>query len=191
MTAVGAAVVHQRERRARILHRRAEVLLAESRLLPQLRRYGEVSVGGSYALDLMTHGDIDLHVWNPKMTERRVLQALLESIRTRYFRGHLYYDFTKRRHRGFPKGWYVGLKKRLRGEKWTVDIWFTKTPRQTHRQLPAPFDRQTRLSILKLKAIRDERKTDIPSWDIYQAVVYRHVRTWKQLEESLKKDGSI
>lgn len=191
MTSVRAAVPYQLERRARALHRRADALLAASRLLPLLRKYGEVLLGGSYALDLMTHGDIDLHVWNPKMSERRVLQALLEIIRSRYFRGHLYFDFTKQRHRGFPKGWYLGLKKRLRGEKWMVDVWCTKTPRQTHRQLPVPFDRQTRLSILKLKARRDERKIDIPSWDIYQAVVRHHVRTWKQLTESLKKDGLL
>lgn len=191
MTPIRAAVPHQLERKARVLHRRADALLAASRLLPLLREYGEVSIGGSYALDLMTHGDIDLHVWHQSMSERRVLAALLQIIRLRYFRGHLYYDFTKRRHRGFPKGRYIGLKKRLRGEKWMVDVWFTKTSRQTHTQLPVPFGHQTRLTILKLKSIRNAKKAGISSWDIYRTVAYRHVRTWEQLMQVLKSERLI
>ena len=191
MKSVAVATQRKLEQRASLLHRRADALLAESHVLPVLRKYEKVGLGGSYSLGLMTHGDIDLHVWNPKMAEQRVLQALLGIIRLRYFRGHLYYDFTKHRHRGFPKGWYIGLKKRLHGEKWMVDVWLTKTPRQTHAQLPTPFKRKTRLTILKLKTIRDTTQTKISSWDIYQAVLNRNVRTWEQLTQSLKKDGLL
>lgn len=160
------------ERKAKQLHNRAGLLLQDTRLISQLKQFGRVVITGSYAMDLMTNPDIDIYVINHKMTKKIAVAVLNKLIYSNYFRGHLFYDFTVHRHIGFPKGWYVGLKKRVRGEKWKMDIWLLKKdvrPRLNTQQMT----RTQRRKILALKTRRDGLGIDVPAWYIYQAVLKR------------------
>jgi hypothetical protein len=158
------------EREAVRLQRRGTAFLKRCRILPMLRRIGGVEFTGGYANGLMANPDIDITVSNQHLSRDAVLKVLQALIKTDRFRGHLFYDFTIHRHRGFPRGWYIGLKQRFRGEKWKIDVWFVKTPPRSRLPLTKLTTLQRR-TILKLKAERNRRDLDIPGWYIYRAVL--------------------
>ncbi len=175
------------ERQASTHHRQATTLLRETGLLSILRRYGEVQVTGSYALGLMTVRDIDIYVINPKCSDRLAVKLLRALIVSHKFRGYMYSDFTLHRRKGFPRGWYIGLKKRVRGKKWKIDVWLIhkNTRPDMNKLVLTPAQRRT---ILRLKTRRDRegiRGLDLPSWHIYQAVI-KNDKTSKQWLRSVK-----
>jgi hypothetical protein len=63
------------------LRKEAALILGKSSLLELLAECGEVNVTGSYALNLMTTGDIDIHVINPKIGKTAVKTLLDKLIR--------------------------------------------------------------------------------------------------------------
>ena len=172
------------EREAQRLRRRGEVFLQRTRILPLLRRNGAVEFTGGYALGLMANPDIDITVNNPRISRDVVLDALQSIIKTNRFRGHLFYDFTIHRHKGFPRGWYIGLKQRFRGEKWKIDIWFVRTRPRSKLPFAKLTARQRRI-ILRLKTERNLRGLDLPGWNIYKAVLEYNA---KSIAEVLQRE---
>jgi hypothetical protein len=150
-----------------------------------------VAIRGSYDLNLMVDGDIDLDVVNPKMTKKLSLDALNKLIKKNYFRGYLYYDFTTHFHPGFPPHYYVGLKTRFRGRKWKVDVWFLPAPTLRNERL-VPYIKknltpQNRQTILNLKYQVKTKNLKISSYLIYMAVLQSKVKSLKELQKFANK----
>ena len=180
--------------RAERLRKQADFILRKSSLLEFLADYGEVNVTGSYALNLMTTGDIDIHVVNPtirKAAVKRVLDALIEQ---NFFDGYHFHDWvshfeTARNVFGIDplKGYYIALRTVFRGTRWKIDIWFLTSHDAKGARLMKSLQRNVtadvRHIILKLKRMRDEkaREFKISSAVIYEAVINREIRTFPAL----------
>ncbi len=173
------------------LHREADALLEKSGVLKFLRRYGEVSIHGSYSLDLMVDGDIDVDVVNLKMTKKLSLEAFNRLIKKDYFRGYLFYDFASHFHPGFLPYYYVGLKTRFRGRKWKIDIWFVSKEDPRHESLAryiwknlTPAKKEL---ILKLKSQAKARGLEISGYRVYMAVLKNGVKSFQGLLKIINK----
>lgn len=173
---------------SRIIKQEAEFLLKQSRLPKLLAQYGEVKIAGGYALDLMMNGDIDIHVTNPNFTKISAVNVLNDLIKRGFFKGYLFYDFIKfikERKPGFPAGYYIGLKRRFRGRKWKIDIWFTK-PKDMAKQdalvnrLKEGITNDNKYLILKFKKLKENRNLNIRSFEIYKMVLLKGIKTQKQ-----------
>ena len=105
------------------LHLEANSLLKKTKLISKLSKYGKVTLSGSYDLGLMMDGDIDIFIINKNINKLKSVTILKDLILQNDFNGYLYYDWTKRSHEGFPKGYYIGLKTDYKGRKWKIDIW--------------------------------------------------------------------
>ena len=152
-----------------------DFLLQESRLLPFLSHYGEVTVSGSYSIDLMVNGDIDLYVVLTKFQKETVVEILNRLIEQDYFRGFYYGDYIKHLKDGFPSGHYIGLNKMHNNDFWKFDLWFVeKTDNEKDefmRNLQEKLTEDTRYEILRRKQERSEKKQETTSFEIYQEVV--------------------
>lgn len=114
------------EKISKEIKKEAELFLKDFCLIDMLSKYGEVVVRGSYELDLMMDGDIDIYVINKKLDKKLAISALNEFVSKDEFRGYFFYNFVKRRKKGFPKGYYIGIKTKYKNRKWKLDIWFMK-----------------------------------------------------------------
>lgn len=159
------------------------LLLAKNNLINQLCTFGEVEITGSMAMNLMSIPDIDIYVINSKMTKKKAIAVLNKFILSNQFRGHLFYDFTVHKHHGFPKGWYVGLKKRFLGKKWKIDIWCLRKNSRPQLNIDRITQAQRR-KILALKNRRDMLKLELPAWYIYKAVIKHDLSALKILRQA-------
>ena len=177
------------EQRSRELRQDANQLLADSGVVKVLSKYGEVSFTGSYALNLMHDPDIDIRVINPKMTKEQAIAALTDLINLNFFNGHMFYDWINFSKKGFPQGYYLGLKDTYHDRRWKIDIWFTKKANPMEREITdfvkGALTEETRQHILALKAKRHQTKTDLPSHEIYYAVLRDGITDWKLLKEKI------
>lgn len=97
-------------------------LLAEHRVIELLSEYGEVKFGGSYKYGNMVKPDIDIGIYNPKITAEQVF----ELGKKLFMKFHRFYisDRTKLAVReDRPNGVYIGFIAEYEGLKWTFDIW--------------------------------------------------------------------
>src|SRR3989339_1426347 len=165
--------------------READLLLKKTKLLNLLSEYGEVIIRGSYELDLMVDGDIDIYILEKKFNKDSAIELLNELIIKNDFRGYMFYDFVKRRKKGFPKGYYIGLKTKTASRKWKIDIWLMKSMDNVSdrfmKKISQKLDTQKRHIILKLKKIVKDQKTGLPSFVVYDAVIEGGVSNMKQL----------
>jgi hypothetical protein len=171
----------------------ADLLLKKTGLIELLEKYGDVHKRGSYELDLMIDGDIDIYVIDEQFSKERAMKCLNELIANNDFRGYVFYDFVKRRKNGFPKGYYLGLRTRLNDKKWNIDIWFMKTmdgvSNRFMKKVAAGLNDATRDKILELKKIVKDKKIELPSFVIYKAVIDGGIINIKQLTEFSLKEG--
>ncbi len=155
--------------------READMLLRRSRLLPFLARYGKVEIRGSYALNLMLTGDIDIYVVNSKITKAKVLKAFNALAKGTFFYGVMFYDYVRVRRSDFPRGYYLGLRRNQGKTKWKIDIWFMQKPDaksdRLMRQLQARLNDRLRHEILERKAERDRKSLNITSAEIYRSMI--------------------
>jgi len=167
------------------LRHQADLLLRKSKLIDLLGRYGEVDVTGSYRLNLMTKGDIDIHVVNPAASKSAARDLLDRLIDQNFFDSYQFYDGVTHFRKNMAHGYYIGLKTVFLRRKWKIDIWFLKRPdlqgARVTKLVERSMDKKTRLAILNLKQKRDEQHLDIPSALIYEAVLTKHVRTFPVL----------
>lgn len=173
----------------------ADLLLKKTKLIELLNKYGDVHKRGSYELDLMIDGDIDVYVIDKQFSKDRAIKCLNELIVNNDFRGYVFYDFVKRRKRGFPKGYYLGLRTRLNGKKWNVDIWFMRTmdgvSNKFMKKVVAALNDANRNKILELKKIVKDKKIELPSFVIYKAVIDGGAINMKQLAEFALIEGFV
>jgi hypothetical protein len=172
--------------RANRLRKQANLLLRKSKLLDLLGAYGEVSVTGSYRLNLMTTADLDIHVVNPKTRKALVREVLDKLIEQNFFDGYHFHDWVSHIRSGrrvfgdnIQKGYYIALKTIFQGKRWKIDIWFLNEPnRNVARLMKTLEDNMTdkmRFTILGLKQLRDKLNLDIASSLIYEGVVKKRI----------------
>jgi hypothetical protein len=120
MTDIG----HELLARARDLHSEATDLLRTGGLLSAIEAFGDVRVGGSWALGLMTRPEIDLYLKldNERDTARffAVGAALVASYRV--VRAAYSNHFT-RGLPGFASGLFWGVSIDYADRRWKVDLW--------------------------------------------------------------------
>ena len=169
----------------------ADLLLKKSDLLRVLSKYGTVYIRGSYELNLMVDGDIDIYVVNNKLNKKLAIKALNELIERNDYRGYLFYDFVKRRRAGFPKGYYLGAKTRFKNKKWKIDIWFMSAMDKKSDKLmnfvKINTDIKSKKIILSIKKSCKDRQLDISSYLVYLAVIENGVKTYNEFIKIMKK----
>lgn len=178
------------------LRHEADHLLA-SGLRDILSGHGEVHVIGSYALDLMTWRDLDIHLVRDTTDVADFfalgsrIEALLHPPRM-HFRNELAAGTP-----GLPRGFYWGIY--LGDERagaWKIDLWQTDAARfepvrQFGAALAARLSDETRHAILAIKRAawrHPQYRKGFTSGNIYSAVLDRGVRDadafWVDLERS-------
>lgn len=179
-------------RESRKIKREADRLLEQSNLPQSLTSYGRVKITGNYKLNLMLNGDIDINIVNPKFTKTRVLQVFNQLVRQSFFKSYHFYDFIKFKQPPFPAGYYIFLRKNIKGQKWKIDLWFlTKDdPNEvkTMKLVEQKLTPKTKLIILKLKNYRDRKNLDLPSATIYRLVFQYNITMLKQFKDLVKKN---
>lgn len=157
------------------LHTDANSLLKKTDLIQKLSKYGEVLISGSYDLDLMVDGDIDLFVINKKNNKQKSVNILKDLIIQNSFNGYLYYDWTERKHEGFPKGYYIGLKTEFKKRKWKIDIWLVterfKPTDNFIKFIKERLDTKNKEVILDLKYKSKNNNSNLRSSDVYKKVL--------------------
>lgn len=173
------------------IKKEADLLLGKSGLIEFLSKYGDVSIRGSYELDLMLDGDIDIYVVSNKINKNLVIKALTNLIMDEKFNGYFFYDFYKKTRKCFPKGYYVGLKTVQSERRWKVDIWFMKKMDKSSDNLinfvKERLNKKNRKQILKLKYYCKNNNINIPSHQIYLAIIEHGISTVKNLKQNLDK----
>ncbi len=160
------------------LKEEANAFLIETQLLISLQTYGTVHLAGSYSINLMLNRDIDVYVVHPDCTEDRAISALNDLIRQKKFHNFLYHDNVQFPRQGMPDGYYVGIKTPFMNFKWKVDIWFLPEDLPARLQLINTIEQAsetTKLTILRLKQFVFEKKLDIGSILIYEAVLQHQI----------------
>ena len=159
------------------LHGDADALLKKIGLIKKLSKYGEAQIGGSYDLNLMVDGDIDILVVNKKINKQKSVDILKELVMQDDFNGYLYYDWAKRRHKGFPKGYYIGLKTYFRERKWKIDVWFVEASHKPAEKLmnfiKSNLNDKNKKIILDLKYKAKSSNSNLSSSDIYKKVLLK------------------
>lgn len=170
-------------RRAQQFKNDADLLLRKTGILNLLSKYGRIKITGSYYLNLMLNGDVDIYCISRQITKRLAVNVFNQFIKQNSFRGHLFYNFVKFRDKRFPKGYYVGLKIPFRNNKWKIDIWFLKKDDRKSSELMNLVERhltdKNRITILKFKHYRNLNNLDIPSYKIYEAVMAKRIKSIK------------
>lgn len=169
----------------------ADKLLNESCIIDFLSGYGDVHITGSYFLDLMFEPDIDIHIINKNFTKTKVIDVLNKLIKGDFFYGYLFFDFVKTKKKGFPKGYYIGLKKKIKGVKWVFDLWFLTKHNPDERKVISfvskSLNEENRIKILHFKNLKIKNKIKMPSCIIYNAVLKEGINTFKDLKIYNKK----
>lgn len=162
----------------------ADVLLSQTGLIDDLKKFGEVNFSGAYAGNVMMHGDIDITVVrNTQYSADEVLDILKELYHKGTFRSY----FVKgdwdddRKGNEFPHGHYIGMKQRLNGEKWKIDVWFVGKEEFEQRKKnlldisSVTLTDKQRQIILEIKKYRNDNKLKISGQEIYEAVLNKEV----------------
>ena len=177
------------------LRSEADRLLA-SGLQTILNDYGAVHVIGSYAFHLMVWRDLDIHIVQPELDNRKFFELggriadLLNPPRMHYR------DETTEATQGLPRGlyWGVYLGDERKGA-WKIDIWLTDSDgfeavRAHGERLRERLSASNRPLILQIKSAcwrHPQYRREFASGDIYTAVLEHGVADidgfWKFLKD--------
>ena len=166
---------------------RANTLLREKELVEKLSLFGKVHFTGAYLYDLMMHGDIDISVIREKVFSKEEVLAIFNSFYSEgkfrsYFIGGDWDD--PRKGNEFPEGYYVGLKEKVDGETWKIDIWFfseeefKNRPNMTELQ---SIDDEKKNLILECKQYKKDNSIKITGKEIYTSVLSGEVKSIEAL----------
>lgn len=169
------------------LQTEAAAVLADLDLFAVLGRTGRPVLTGSVALGLMVRRDIDVTTLCPGLSVATVTEpwrTLAGHDRVRQVR---FRDDTGAWNTdpAYPDGLYLGIDYRTAtGDDWTLDLWFllqgtTQFDLEHVIALPPRLTPTTRLAILRIKDawLRHADPSGVRSFDIYEAVLDRSVRT--------------
>jgi hypothetical protein len=183
--------------RARTRQRIAEHILRELALVERWNRVGDCRIVGSVAHHLVVAPDIDLEVWCPEPRIEDgfdILQACAQHPNVTKAR---FWNALGPPHHGL----YWQLRHVHDDEEWKIDTWSIahtySGPCGTHLVEPmrAALTDDTRQLILRLKeAVFRDASLEVPSIQIYRAVLDDGVQTFEELEGWLpanKLDGVV
>ena len=178
-------------KKSREVKKDADKILYDSKLIKILEKFGEVEITGSYAADLMMTGDIDIHLFG-KFDIVKAKEILNSIIDQTTFTGYMFFDWVTYRNLDFPVGYYIGLKQKIKGyeHQWKIDIWLVEKDRDEsikYMQKLRNVTDQEKLAILSLKKWRDEKRLDLSSTKIYDAVIDKGTRTIQEFKKELRR----
>lgn len=167
----------------------ADLLLHQTGIIDTLKKCGDIHFVGAYAGNVMMHGDIDIMVVRDIAYSS---EEVFEILKVSYGQGKFRSYFIKgdwdddRIGKEFPLGHYIGMKQRLNGSKWKVDVWFV--PKKEFEERAASRLNISNISlssaqrelILQMKKNRQEHTLDISGQEIYEAVLQGGVENLEQ-----------
>ena len=169
----------------------ADKILSLCKLVDILKGFGRVEFSGAYAANLMMSGDIDVYVISKTSRKGKVLEAFNQIANSCPFQGYLFYDWKNNKHPGFPHAYYIGLKTKIRGAKWKIDVWFLteKDLRKVkyHYLKDVKLKQEQKLAILRFKQFRNKHLPKLPSFFIYEAVLKDNIVTLSGFKEYIGK----
>lgn len=167
----------------------AEQILAESKLLDQLKKYGQAVFTGSYTYDLMLNADIDIYLITPKNTKETAKKLLSDLVNSGWWNGYMLFDWVKWWRDDFPNGYYVGTKTFFNDHRWKVDIWvldkFPTEQKKYNDWLISSLNAENRQKILELKTARNEYGWETYSKTIYDAVLKEGIETVSDFKDKI------
>src|SRR3989344_8786905 len=109
----------------------ADKIIKESGILGILKDYGEVKIGGSYALDVMLRPDLDLFVITQKHDWDKVLKISADIMKSKYFREFDFVNWIDFDDKNIDpiKGYYFQPWVPVDDQLWKMDLWLI-TPNQ-------------------------------------------------------------
>ena len=178
----------------------ANEILHNYKLFQTLNKYGNPVIIGSYALNLMTWRDLDLHLETNEMSEKKFFE-LGEEIASilKPHRMHFRNGFISKSP-NFPKGFYWGIYSDLKfSEVWKIDIWAMdskqiKKGQKEFDDLKSKIDSDKRLTILKIKTHfckHPEYRRKFVSMDIYHAIIEEDIKSIEEFSKWLKKNKNL
>jgi hypothetical protein len=173
----------------------ADVILYRQELFTVLSKYGVPYITGSYALNLMTSGDLDIYVQKENMDEAEFFQLGAE-INKRYHPVKMSYrneriTQTKELPFGLYWGVYLGNERK---DGWKIDIWAVDE-KECQRLLKFCNDIAAKLTplseeiilIIKSNCWQDpEYRRSYSSKDIYEAVLDQGITTLQEFRTYLQ-----
>jgi hypothetical protein len=190
--------MHRLLRESEKVKAQATKILEESGVIEILQSYGEVKIGGSYALDTMLRPDIDLFVVTGKHDWEKVLQIQTKIMRTKYFREFDFVNWVDFEDKNLEtvKGYYFQPWVPKGGQLWMIDIWlitpeYDETTKTTEhfKKLLEQSDESKKTAILEIKEAMRQGKKYVKGVDgrrIYQAVLEGGITTPKEFETFLQ-----
>jgi hypothetical protein len=162
------ALVHQ----SLAIRAEAARLLRDLGLVEQLRPYGEVVEAGSYRWDLMTRGDLDFYVINPRADLELALDAFTHLVRRGDFLRFGFIDSARAMPPWHvPEGYYLGMEREFGERTWRVQVWLLRAALPRPDWIVERMTPEKRRRILHLKHLRESGHLAVASYDIYRAVL--------------------
>ena len=183
--------------RSTALKRDASDLLAHTGIDMLLRRYGEITYVGSYALGLMAWPDIDVSMVVAEGQSISRFMELCAAIAEITSVTHINYrNFFEEQPDGFPRGLYAGVRLR-RGIRWKIDVWSVARDvvAEHQREMASILERlddDSRAAIINAKfdLLTAEGRTPIGSGHrIYEAVLWKGLRKTADVRDHLRNEG--
>lgn len=167
----------------------ADRLLAETKLVELLNQFGDVSLGGSYAYNLLVDRDLDFGVIVSSVTpqSRAKIMSLFASQPWAYsVKITDRVNFKPRSHMGAPLGLYLGLTIPFPEERWNVDVWFMVASEPIEDKLAdlveqATPEQKAIILTIKYELMKNgEKEKGLTSASIYKAVIRDSVSSTKE-----------
>jgi len=177
------------------LHDHATALLNDV-LIPLLTTYGKVTVGGSYAYQLLNYPDLDIDVVT-EVTSKEMFAELSKQLiilpMTSKFRSGDRVNFPHEHNGNRPTGYWLSPQLNYGQRTWSIDIWLQTGDQYTgatnhYEKLLLELSDESRLVILSLKQeLRDKQiygvGKEFVGADVYEAVLYSQVTNLNELRE--------
>ena len=180
----------------RALKKEADSLLYQYGLHEIVGEYGEVTISGSYALDLMVWRDLDLYVDMAGVSMDSIYH-LVGRICPIFKPVWAEFKDSREETTGCPQGFFLGFETRVIDSRvWNADIWFADAEyiadrRRYIARIKASLDDERRETILRLKTdlVRDPGYGNgFYSIQVYEAVLQDGVANeedfWRWLRET-------
>jgi hypothetical protein len=179
--------------------KQADKILKKSGILEILKDYGEIKIGGSYALNTMLRADIDVFVVTEKHDWKKVLEIQRKIMETKYWSE---FDFLNRvdfKTETSMTGYYFQPWTPIDNVLWKMDIWLITPDQDKSADLTDRFKQlldedpnsdEKRITILEIKeAMRKGKKYQkgVDGKLIYQAVLEKEISGIEEFKKFILK----
>ena len=178
----------------------ANAILYGYGLLEILGKYGTPIIQGSYALNLMTWRDMDIHLENDEISIRDFFNLGLDIATKLKPRRMSYRNELIGKTDNLPKGLYWGIYTKLTfPEEWKIDIWAMDSDQirsccKRFKDLKSKISEKNRFTILMIKSHfcgHPEYRKRFSSTDVYKSVIEENVKSVEEFSKWLKENKGI